>query len=1018
MTIEGWIKPVFTGRPLVDCDVDTVLAKFAGSPSLGYGFGLAHDPGCIYTGTPAPVPDGTVGFDLNVSGVRAALSRGRVANDGRFHHVAATYDGSAMRVYIDGTLQGETQVQGTLMPSNAPATIGFEPNQPRRSAADIDEVTLYNHALSPSEIQAIFAAGSNGKCVAPTIDLVADGLEVTQSVQDLNNTVPLVANKRTYVRFHVHSVGGSAETTARLTVSNGSEQVILAPLNAAGRIVVRPDPNRAVLDDAFLFALPSGFESGTIQLTAQVNPDNDPQEVNRGNNSRTLTASFADVPQQSLVLYSVGYQQNGQVFYPPDIDRAQLVLWMQRAFPLSDLQVVERTYIAGSGVPDCGQVNTYLLSKRLWDLAHSTDVPANTHYYGMVSDEGGFMRGCAVSIPSFVASGPTGVPGASFTWDTDGSYGDWYGGHELAHTWGRTHANFCGATGGTDASNPDGRISPALTGDTAIYGFDIFTRAIYPPTWKDVMTYCDYEWVSDITYEGLLGSFQSNAAAGDAPAAVDQIDRLLVVGTIDPQTSAVKLNPLFVIPDAGDLKPRMSGDYAIVLRDAGGGELARYPFTPDRGEGGEGDPERDVAVLFINELLPYDARTAEVDIEGPAGTVLPGGSVRAGLSDPSVHIVSSEGGAAASDETVTLTWAASDPDGDPLSFDVQYSADGGTNWETVAQNIPQSFPTTSVDLDRANLKPSGQPLFRVFVTDGIHTTFADSAAAPPLANRPPTATITFPATALWTLANSTLPLQAQVSDPDGPLPKDNVRWYASTDQTLGEVLGSGTTLSVPTCESGCPLSLGSHTVTLQVTDGASTVSAQIEVTVVSADLLIKCGTNPTPDCPNQLEADPISIICTPDPGASVVVGVRNQAHSDASIQWTATRRAGWVHLYAPAGSTASCTDNTCSGTTQKGTLGVRCTQEGLATVRHSSIDLTSPNTFGQSQRIEVQLTPCSVGDCDGGGDVAVSELITMVNIALGSADPGACAQGDSNGDGRITIDEIVAAVNQAVKGCE
>ena len=39
----------------------------------------------------------------------------------------------------------------------------------------------------------------------PAIDLIADKIEVTQAVQDLNNSVRLVQDKRTFVRFHVHS---------------------------------------------------------------------------------------------------------------------------------------------------------------------------------------------------------------------------------------------------------------------------------------------------------------------------------------------------------------------------------------------------------------------------------------------------------------------------------------------------------------------------------------------------------------------------------------------------------------------------------------------------------------------------------------------------------------------------------------------------------------------------------------------------------------------------------------------
>jgi hypothetical protein len=58
-----------------------------------------------------------------------------------------------------------------------------------------------------------------------------------------------------------------------------------------------------------------------------------------------------------------------------------------------------------------------------------------------------------------------------------------------------------------------------------------------------------------------------------------------------------------------------------------------------------------------------------------------------------------------------------------------------------------------------------------------------------------------------------------------------------------------------------------------------------------------------------------------------------------------------------------------------------------------------------------------VGDCSGSGAVAINDLITMVNIALGSSDVATCGAGDANGDGEITINEIIAAVNNALTGC-
>jgi len=58
-----------------------------------------------------------------------------------------------------------------------------------------------------------------------------------------------------------------------------------------------------------------------------------------------------------------------------------------------------------------------------------------------------------------------------------------------------------------------------------------------------------------------------------------------------------------------------------------------------------------------------------------------------------------------------------------------------------------------------------------------------------------------------------------------------------------------------------------------------------------------------------------------------------------------------------------------------------------------------------------------LGDCDASGDVTVNELITMVNIALGSANISLCAVGDADSSGTIEINEIIAAVNNALASC-
>ena len=62
-----------------------------------------------------------------------------------------------------------------------------------------------------------------------------------------------------------------------------------------------------------------------------------------------------------------------------------------------------------------------------------------------------------------------------------------------------------------------------------------------------------------------------------------------------------------------------------------------------------------------------------------------------------------------------------------------------------------------------------------------------------------------------------------------------------------------------------------------------------------------------------------------------------------------------------------------------------------------------------------QVGAC-VGDCDGGGSVTIDELITLVNIALGNAQPSACQHGVPSG-AEVNVALIIQAVNNALNGC-
>lgn len=78
-------------------------------------------------------------------------------------------------------------------------------------------------------------------------------------------------------------------------------------------------------------------------------------------------------------------------------------------------------------------------------------------------------------------------------------------------------------------------------------------------------------------------------------------------------------------------------------------------------------------------------------------------------------------------------------------------------------------------------------------------------------------------------------------------------------------------------------------------------------------------------------------------------------------------------------------------------------------------------TYAATATPTASLTPTNtrnacIGDCDGRGDVTINELIAMVTIALGNAQPSACRDGVPNG-AEVDISLIIQAVNHALISC-
>jgi hypothetical protein len=134
VTVEGWVRPnIVTGswRALA----------LKESPS-GEAWGAFAAGGT--TGMPAGVVFTTAQGRAN--------GLARLALSPTWTHVAMTYDGTAVRLYVSGRLVASTAATGRLLQTSRPLRIGGDMLGEWFDGV-IDEVRVYDRALSPAEIQ-------------------------------------------------------------------------------------------------------------------------------------------------------------------------------------------------------------------------------------------------------------------------------------------------------------------------------------------------------------------------------------------------------------------------------------------------------------------------------------------------------------------------------------------------------------------------------------------------------------------------------------------------------------------------------------------------------------------------------------------------------------------------------------------------------------------------------------------------------------------------------------------------
>ena len=139
MTLAAWIKPEATGTQQIINKVDG---------SSGFELFLSSNS-----------PD-YVNVQLNGSATYKINSTSMFPTDGTtWMHVAATYDGLDLKLFINGLQEGPTiSGQGSINTNSADVGIGADDSGNEKFQGALDDVRIYNRALSNSEIQDLATA--------------------------------------------------------------------------------------------------------------------------------------------------------------------------------------------------------------------------------------------------------------------------------------------------------------------------------------------------------------------------------------------------------------------------------------------------------------------------------------------------------------------------------------------------------------------------------------------------------------------------------------------------------------------------------------------------------------------------------------------------------------------------------------------------------------------------------------------------------------------------------------------
>ncbi len=502
-------------------------------------------------------------------------------------------------------------------------------------------------------------------------DLAIQRVEVTQAVQDANNSVPLVAGRSTLLRIYAVNAGGSQSIPGvNVAIVGGSGESLIEGAQQQMTAAIHPSANPALYSSTINFLLPPAWTSGSYDLRVSLDSNNAIAESNEGNNTQVVRLNFNAVPPLRIMIVPIAYTstETGTFYSAPTDDTIRDMI--QRMYPVGQVEVTWHAPYAFTGnLKELGGFSSLL--SQINALKTSEQAPSTQVYYALVPTRAGassWFQGGLVGL---------GYIGSRAAVGLDYSNAGATAAHEIGHNLGRYHAP-CGNPSSPDAAYP---YPGAVIGQ---YGLDLVSGALFGPNdGRDIMSYCAPKWVSDYTYQGLMNAMLSSrptASLNGEGEVLSGADSARPVWLVRAQigTEGADFFPIYPV-DGVPTPAAEASPYRLQWIGLDGALVSEAPYAAL-----EIATETDAALFEVQALVEIPAVPVRAVRLMRDGVLLAEQVLQAPPLAQTGAQEAFEGPAVRAEEIsagLRLYWDAPGP------VMVRFSADGGRSWQILAADV-------------------------------------------------------------------------------------------------------------------------------------------------------------------------------------------------------------------------------------------------------------------------------------------------------------------------------------------